>query len=87
MASSTVSATPTTGLYEPLQPPPHPITETDRGGYALLAAVVMTVIAGLTTCVKLQITLATFRKLRRDDCALVVALVSGLADHFDIHVH
>lgn len=75
MSSSSASATPTTGLYETLLPPAYPVTDSSRGGYVMLPAVIMIVITGLTTCVKLQITYSTFHKFRRDDFALIAALV------------
>ncbi|KAK5165169.1 uncharacterized protein LTR77_009267 [Saxophila tyrrhenica] len=63
-----------TGIYEDLLPPAHPVTEKNHGAYVLLTAVIMIVIVGLTVATKLQMTVSTFRKLRRDDIALVTAL-------------
>lgn len=76
-SSASASATPTTGLYEPLQPAAHPVSPTERGAYVLLAAVILIVITGLTICVKLQITFGSFHKFRRDDFTLIAALVSS----------
>lgn len=77
--SASVSVAPTTGLYQPLLPPYHPVSASDRSAYAFLAPVVFVVITGLTVTIKLQMTAATFRKLRVDDYALIAALVSRTA--------
>jgi hypothetical protein len=69
------------GLYEPLLPPPFQVSDTHRGAYALLAAEIMIVIAGLAVCVKLQMAASTFRKLRLNDLALLVALVQAPKTH------
>lgn len=69
------SAASKAGLNEPLLPPAFEVSDNNTGAYALLTAVIMIVIAGLAICVKLQMTAATFRKLRLDDVALIAALV------------
>lgn len=76
-SSSSASALPTTGIYEPLLTPWHPVSEGNRSAYAFLASVVFIVITGLTVTIKLQMTATTFRKLRGDDYALIAALVSS----------
>ena len=68
-----------TGLYEPLLPPIYEVSRTSHGAYALITALIMSLISGLAVLVKLQMTAATFRKLRRDDYALITALVGVLA--------
>ncbi|KAK3699701.1 hypothetical protein LTR37_016306 [Vermiconidia calcicola] len=72
------SAASKAGLNEPLLPPAFEVSDNNTGAYALLTAVIMIVIAGLAICVKLQMTAATFRKLRLDDVALIAALMFGL---------
>ncbi|KAK5704477.1 hypothetical protein LTR17_021859 [Elasticomyces elasticus] len=62
------------GIDEPLLPPAYAVTDNNRSAYVLITAIVMIVLAGLTVGVKLQTTVSTFRKLRRDDVALVTAL-------------
>lgn len=64
-----------TGLFEPVAPPRYPISSTNQGGYAFIAALLPVLIAGLAVLVKLHMTASTFRKLRRDDVALLGALV------------
>lgn len=73
--SASASAVPTTGLYEPLAPPFREVSDANRGAYALLTAVILIIISGLTCTVKLQMTAVTFRKLRLDDHAVIAALV------------
>lgn len=68
-------ATATTGILEPLLPPAYPVTEHDRGAYLLLTSVVMIVLSGLSVATKLYIAVLKFRRLRRDDIALLAALV------------
>lgn len=75
MMSSSV-ALPTTGIYEPVAPPRYPVSATNQGAYALIASVIMVAISGLAVFVKLHMTVATFRKLRLDDIALIASLVS-----------
>lgn len=62
-------------IDEPLLPPAYTVTDTDHGAYVLITAVIMVVLSGLAVAFKLHITFSTFRKLRRDDFALIMALV------------
>lgn len=64
--------------HEPVQPPRYPISPSNHGGYAFVAAVIMIAVAGMATLVKLHITATTFRKLRRDDIPLIGALVGRM---------
>ena len=67
-----------TGIYEPLLPPFHEVSDTVQGPYALLAAVIMIVLSGLVVAAKLHTTVSLFRKLRKNDLVIIVALVQGL---------
>ncbi|KAK5169521.1 uncharacterized protein LTR77_005497 [Saxophila tyrrhenica] len=74
-SSASASAVPTGRLYEPLAPPFRPTSDTNRGAYALLTAVILVTITGLICSVKLQMTMVTYRKFRTDDIALMASLV------------
>ena len=68
-----------TGIYEPLLPPLHEVSDTVHGPYALLAAVILIVLSGLVVAAKLHMTTTTFRKLRTNDYATIAALVHKVA--------
>lgn len=74
---SSNGVTSTTGLYEPVAPPRYEVSETSHGVYALIAATIMVAISGLAVFVKVHMATTTFRRLRRDDFALIAAWVSS----------
>ncbi|KAK5124841.1 hypothetical protein LTR08_005518 [Meristemomyces frigidus] len=65
-------------MYEPLSPSFYQASPTNQGPYALLTAVILIIITGLTLTVKFQTVFAIFRRPRRDDIALGAALVFAL---------
>lgn len=73
MASEGLSST--AGLYEPLLPPYHPVSNTNHGAYVLIAAVIMLIVSGLAVLVKLQVTTSNYKTLRWDDVASLTAMV------------
>lgn len=75
MSSSSASALPTTGLYEPLRPPLQHATSSNRGPYALLAATTFIILTGLVVIVKLYMIFGAIRKFRLDDYTMMAALV------------
>jgi len=62
-------------IHEPLSPPSYQASPTNQGPYALLTAVILITITGLTLMIKFRTVAATFRRPRRDDIALAAALV------------
>lgn len=78
MASEGLSST--TGLYEPLLSPYHPVSSTNHGAYVLIAAVIMLIVSGLAVLVKLQVTTSNYKTLRWDDVASLTAMLH-LAQH------
>lgn len=66
-------------INEPLLPPFFSISANHQGAFALIAAVILIVVAGLAVLVKLNLSVATFRKVRLDDVALSAALVCKCA--------
>jgi type IV secretory pathway VirB2 component (pilin) len=67
-----------TGIYEPLRPPLHHVSDTVQGPYAFLAAEILVVLSGLVVVAKLHMAVSTYRKLRTNDFAVIAALVPGL---------
>ncbi|KAK1059146.1 hypothetical protein LTR74_012834 [Friedmanniomyces endolithicus] len=61
-------------IHEPLSPPSYQASPTNQGPYALLTAVILIIITGLTLMIKFRFVAATFRRPRRDDIALAAAL-------------
>lgn len=68
-------ATASSGVLESLLPPAYSVTSDDRGAYLLLTSVIAIVLSGLAVAIKLYMAALTFRRLRRDDVALLAALV------------
>jgi len=62
-------------IHEPLSPPFYQASPANQGPYALLTAVILIIITGLTLMIKFRTVAATFRRPRRDDIALAAALV------------
>ncbi|KAK0325893.1 hypothetical protein LTR82_003432 [Friedmanniomyces endolithicus] len=69
---------PRVNIHEPLSPPFYQASPANQGPYALLTAVILIIITGLTLMIKFRTVAATFRRPRRDDIALAAALVFAL---------
>jgi len=82
MSTSSAAALPTNDIYEDLLPPYHAVSPGNKGAYALLTAVILIIIVGLAVSVKLQMTVATFRKLRYDDYTIIASMVRLLLSSF-----
>ncbi|KAK0305592.1 hypothetical protein LTR01_006739 [Friedmanniomyces endolithicus] len=65
---------PRVNIHEPLSPPFYQASPANQGPYALLTAVILIIITGLTLMIKFRTVAATFRRPRRDDIALAAAL-------------
>ena len=66
-----------TGIYEPLSPPQHRVSNTIKGPYVFLAAEIMIVLSGLVVAAKFHMAVSTYRKLRSNDLAIIIALVQS----------
>ncbi|KAK3702142.1 hypothetical protein LTR37_015117 [Vermiconidia calcicola] len=66
-----------TGIFEPLRPPLHQVSDTIQGPYAFLAAEIMIVLSGLVVAAKLHMAVSTYLKLRYS-VAICTAVQQGL---------
>lgn len=63
------------GIYEPLMPPFHALTDTNRGPIAIVTSIPLIIIATLTVMVKLWTVYGTTRTLGLNDAAVIASAV------------
>lgn len=77
--ASEASGDDATGIYEPLMPPYHPLTDTNKGVVLMVVSIPVLVVSTLIVAVKLWTVYGITRKLGLSEVAIIFSVVGYIS--------